>query len=76
MKVLDHEVKLCLIMPAKNVEKYIEEAIFSYISHDSKEIILLIVEDHSEDNTFAICQRIEKLYPDIIKVVRKLKKKR
>ena len=50
---------LCMIMPAKNVEKYIYEAIMSYISHDRDDILLIIIDDHSTDKTYEICNEIK-----------------
>lgn len=53
------EYFLCLIMPAKNVENYIHEAITSYISHNRDDILLIVIDDHSEDNTFNICLELQ-----------------
>lgn len=54
---------LSLIMPAKNVESYVAQAIESYISHDQNDIILVIIDDNSTDNTYLICEEFEKKYP-------------
>ena len=55
----DKEYFLCMIMPAKNVEKYVYEAIVSYISHDRDDILLIVIDDHSSDNTFNICSQLQ-----------------
>ena len=53
------EYFLCMIMPAKNVEKYISEAIKSYTSHDRDDILLVVIDDHSSDDTFKICSELQ-----------------
>lgn len=58
----DKEYSLCLIMPAKNVQEYISEAILSYISHNRRDVLLIIIDDHSSDETFNICLNLEKKY--------------
>jgi len=57
---------LCMIMPAKNVEKYIDEAITSYLLHDRDDILLVIIDDHSDDDTFNICSRLQMKNPSRI----------
>lgn len=53
---------LCMIMPAKNVEKYVFDAVLSYISHNREDILLVIIDDHSTDNTYQICKELEQKY--------------
>lgn len=57
---------LCMIMPAKNVEKFVYEAVISYISHEREDILLIIIDDHSTDNTYKICENLQKKHPDKI----------
>ena len=54
------------IMPVYNVEKYLDKAIKSVIKQSIgfKNIELILVNDGSQDNSDAICQKYQKKYPD------------
>ena len=45
------KIKVSIIVPAYNVEKYIEKCIESLINQTLKEIEIIIVNDGSTDNT-------------------------
>lgn len=63
---------LSIVIPAYNVEQFLEECIESllYVKLvNSTEI--LIIDDGSKDNTSAIADRYAKQYPKIIKVIHK-----
>ena len=50
-------IKVSILVPAYNVEAYIEECIQSLISQTLKEIEIVIVDDASTDDTLAIAER-------------------
>jgi len=58
--------KVSVIIPIYNVEDYLEESIQSVISQTIgfENIELILVNDGSPDNSGAICEKYEKLYPD------------
>jgi len=53
------DVKVSIIMPAYNAEKFIEESIKSVISQTFKEFELIIINDGSNDNTINIIKKYE-----------------
>lgn len=52
-------MKLSVIIPAYNVEKYIGECLDSILVTE-KEIEVIIVDDGSKDNTLSICEEYSK----------------
>lgn len=59
--------KFSVVMPAYNVDKYLEEAVDSVVKQDigfEENIQLILVNDGSSDNTDAICRKYEETYPD------------
>lgn len=59
------KIKVSIIVPAYNVEKYIEKCIESLINQTLKEIEIIIVNDGSTDNTKKIISQYEKKYKNI-----------
>ncbi|HIF9150948.1 TPA: glycosyltransferase family 2 protein [Photobacterium damselae] len=49
---------ISVIIPAYNVEKYIEEAILSIINQTYKNLEIIIIDDCSTDNTASICKKL------------------
>ncbi len=47
---------ISLVMPAKNASDYINEAIDAILNSEYSNWELIVIEDHSEDNTFEILQ--------------------
>ena len=58
-------MKLSIIMPAYNAEKYIQQAIESILNQDFKDFELLIADDQSKDNTKNIISEYEEKDPRI-----------
>lgn len=54
---MENKIKVSVIIPAYNVEKYIERCILSVINQTLKEIEIIIVNDGSNDNTKKIIEK-------------------
>lgn len=63
---------LSIVIPAYNVEKYLDEAMAPYLKLKNPERIeVLIVNDGSKDGTLSLAKKYENEYPDFIKVIDK-----
>lgn len=56
-------MKLSVIIPAYNVERYIEKTLRSVFSQDSKDIEIIVVNDGSTDDTSKVIKTVFKNYP-------------
>ena len=54
------EIKVSLVVPVYNEEKYLAKSIDSMLSQSLKEIELILVNDGSKDNSLAICEEYAK----------------
>lgn len=61
--------KVSIIVPAYNVEQYIEKCIDSLICQSYRNIEIILVDDGSEDSTRMICEQYQQCYQSLIKVV-------
>lgn len=69
--------KVSIIMPAYNAEKTIQRAIDSVLNQETDETYeLIIINDHSIDQTEKICKENEQRNPDKIKYYENLKEKK
>lgn len=60
-KIISQEYDLQIIIPAYNVEKYIEECIESVLNQKTKyKILIVIINDGSTDKTLSIIKKYEK----------------
>lgn len=64
------EIKVSVIVPVYNVEKYLEECVDSLIGQTLKEIEILLIDDGSTDSSGKICDRYAQRY-DNIRVIHK-----
>lgn len=64
-------IKLSVIVPFYNVEKYIEKCLNSLINQTLQEIEVILVNDGSKDNSYIIAKEFEMKYPDKIKYYEK-----
>ncbi len=64
-------VKVSIIMPVFNAEKYIQKSIESLLKQTLQDIEIIIVNDGSTDNSKEIIQKYEEKYKDKIKYLEK-----
>ncbi len=50
------DIKVSVVMPVYNAEKYLAKAIESMLGQTLKEIELILVNDGSKDNSLKICE--------------------
>lgn len=53
-------MKFSIIMPTYNCERYVAEAVNSVLGQTYKDFELIIVDDGSQDGTFAVCEQLAK----------------
>ncbi|MDR4931332.1 glycosyltransferase family 2 protein [Segatella bryantii] len=53
-------MKVSIIIPAYNVEKYIEKCLTSIINQTYKNIEIIIIDDGSNDSTYSICSLFQR----------------
>lgn len=58
-------MKVSVIIPAYNVENYIEECVMSVIEQTLKSIEIIVVNDQSSDGTLAVLERIKTAHPAV-----------
>lgn len=63
------EPLVSVIMPVHNGSFFVAQAIESILSQTYKNFEFVIVNDHSQDNTFAIIEKYRQNYPKKIKVI-------
>lgn len=64
-------IKVSIIVPVYNVEKYIKRCLDSLISQTLDSIEIIVVNDGSTDNSGVIAENYAEKYPDSIKVYNK-----
>ncbi len=62
-------MKISIITPNYNYEKYIAKTIESVVTQSFNNIEHIIVDDGSTDNSVSIIKEYQKLYPEIIKLI-------
>lgn len=65
-----NEIKVSIIVPIYNMEKYLNRCIESILNQDYKNIELILVNDGSIDNSIGICNEYKKM-SNIVKVIDK-----
>jgi len=61
------KIKVSVIIPVYNVEKYIDECLNSIVNQTLKEIEIIVVNDGSPDNSQKIIDKYVKKYPEKVK---------
>ena len=64
-------IKVSIIVPFYNVEKYIEKCLISLVNQTLKEIEIILVNDGSKDKSEKIAKEFEQKYPTKIKYYEK-----
>lgn len=65
---MTNEIKISIIIPCYNVEKYLNECLDSLVNQTFKDFEIICVDDGSSDNTLLILKQYEQKYP-YIKVI-------
>lgn len=60
-------IKVSVIVPVYNVEKYLEKCLESLVNQTLKEIEIIVVNDGSPDNSQEIIDKYVQKYPTLIK---------
>lgn len=55
---MENKIKISVIVPAYNVEKYIEKTLRSIMEQSLKEIEIIVINDGSKDNTLTIIKKL------------------
>ena len=61
------KVKVSVIVPVYNVEKYLDKCLDSLVNQTLKDIEIIIINDGSPDNSDKIIKQYKSMYPKIIK---------
>lgn len=64
-------MKLSIIVPVYNVEKYLERCLNTLLNQTINDYEIILVDDGSTDNCAQICDNYKKQYSNIIKVIHK-----
>lgn len=64
-------MKVSIIVPVYNVEKYLNECVDSLLRQTYKNIEIILVDDGSTDSSGKICNQYAEKLPDIIRVIHK-----
>lgn len=67
----DKKMKISVLIPVYNGEKFIENCVYSVINQKFKDIEIIIINDGSSDNTGYICRELEKKYHNITYLIQK-----
>lgn len=65
-------IKVSILIPVYNVEKYLSRCIESVLSQNFLNYEVILVDDGSSDRSGNICDEYSKKYPNIIKVIHKM----
>jgi glycosyltransferase involved in cell wall biosynthesis len=60
--------KISVIIPAHDAEKYIEKCLLSLADQTFRDFETIVVDDHSQDNTFAIASRYSKVIKSSVNI--------
>lgn len=63
------ELKVSIVVPVYNVEKYLRDCLDSLVNQTLKDIEIICVNDLSTDNSAEILHEYERNYPKLITVV-------
>lgn len=55
-------MRISIIIPIYNVEKYLRECVNSVLAQSYKDIEIILINDGSTDNSILICKEYEKIF--------------
>ena len=58
-------VKIAVIIPVYNVERYLDDCLLSFLGQSSKQFHIYMIDDGSVDNSAAIAKQYAKKYPEL-----------
>lgn len=70
-EVKERNVKVSVIVPAYNEQKYLARCLDTVVNQTLDEIEIIIVDDGSTDDTYNICENYKERYPSFVQVVHK-----
>lgn len=59
-------MKVSIIVPFYNAEKYLEKCLESLVNQTYKDIEIILINDGSTDKSIKICEKFKKTYSNII----------
>lgn len=65
---MNMQIKVSIIIPVYNVEKYLEECLLSAINQDYENIEIIVVDDGSTDGSAKVIEKFKSEYPTIIDI--------
>lgn len=65
------KIKVSVIVPAYNEEKYLERCLETIVRQTLEEIEIILIDDGSNDKTYDICEKYYAAYPDKVVVIHK-----
>jgi len=69
--VMKNKLKVSIIVPAYNEEKYLDRCLKTVVHQTLDEIEIILVDDGSNDGTYDICEKYQQDYPEKIVVIHK-----
>lgn len=67
----DNQIKVSVIVPAYNEEKYLDRCLKTVVNQTLEEIEIILVDDGSKDGTYDICEEYQQNYPEKVVVIHK-----
>lgn len=64
-----NKVKLSVIVPCYNVEKYVEDCVNSIVKNEIPNMEIILVNDGSKDGTLKLLKKLEKKHSNLIKLI-------
>lgn len=62
-------MKFSVLIPVYNADKYLDECLGSIFNQTYKNFEIILVDDGSVDNSAVICDRYQKVFPEIVRVI-------
>lgn len=66
------DIKVSVIVPVYNVEKYIERCLLSIVNQTLDDLEIIVVNDGSKDSSLDIIKNIQEQFPDRVKIIDKV----